>query len=446
MSDLEARYRRLLRWYPRIWRAAHGDVLIGTAMDAAEAEGRSRPTTAEARSMALHGFGERFTLRTALYAAVGALLFAFAGTLVLIAGIGTIAQVGGGWIPLALNLFAATLLTTASALALLRHVGLRPDRVLPVLALAILAWACAFFAAWSWSVGFDEADEGLVRTPFSLAFGALLLAGWIIGGAAVALVVDAMARSLPRGIRWAAGGVAAVVCPQIIGIVAYPPFSGLVVGLALTATSVILLTRTHPTRRPAAAADPAQTITPRLRCRVGMIALCSAALGALCAAFALAGSTIAPGIDSTRAMQLGLSAGTLAGIPLAFAAAWLLTARRPSRAALVWSGAVLMMLGTVTHVVATMLGATASGDFPWISVIPLAVGVGVLAYALTRTTPLLRGLLAVATSMAVLLPMWIVLVAAGFLLPIVAAVLAIWGLRRSEGRASAASAHPIHVP
>ena len=40
----EQYYRRLLRWYPRSWRAHHGEVLLGIMLDEAEALGRSRPT------------------------------------------------------------------------------------------------------------------------------------------------------------------------------------------------------------------------------------------------------------------------------------------------------------------------------------------------------------------------------------------------------------------
>lgn len=220
---LETHYRRLLRWYPASWRAVHGDVLIGTLMDAAEAEGRTRPSGAEARSMMLHGIGERFTVRAGLLAAVGALPFSFAGILVTLVGLDTIAQFGGGWVPLALNLLVAAPLATIAALALLRHAGLlRPDRVLAVLLLAVTAWACAFLAAWSWSVGFDEADAGLLRTPFSLAFGPLFVAGWAIGGLAFALAVLELGRSLPRGIRWAPPLVSAVIAPPVIGLAAYP--------------------------------------------------------------------------------------------------------------------------------------------------------------------------------------------------------------------------------
>lgn len=40
-TDLLARdYRRLLRWYPKTWRDAHGDALLGVLMDDADAADR----------------------------------------------------------------------------------------------------------------------------------------------------------------------------------------------------------------------------------------------------------------------------------------------------------------------------------------------------------------------------------------------------------------------
>ncbi|GAB2976054.1 hypothetical protein [Frigoribacterium salinisoli] len=42
-AALERRCRRLLAAYPRSWREQHGEALLGTLLDAAEAEGRDRP-------------------------------------------------------------------------------------------------------------------------------------------------------------------------------------------------------------------------------------------------------------------------------------------------------------------------------------------------------------------------------------------------------------------
>jgi hypothetical protein len=47
MNELEAPYRRALRWYPKKWRAANEDAVIGTLLDQAEGENRIRPARGE---------------------------------------------------------------------------------------------------------------------------------------------------------------------------------------------------------------------------------------------------------------------------------------------------------------------------------------------------------------------------------------------------------------
>jgi hypothetical protein len=59
MRGLDARYRMLLRWYPRAWRAPHGEAFVGTALDVADAEGRTAPTIKEVASIAAHGMNAR---------------------------------------------------------------------------------------------------------------------------------------------------------------------------------------------------------------------------------------------------------------------------------------------------------------------------------------------------------------------------------------------------
>ena len=79
MSPLEGRLRALLRWYPRSWRQRHGDVMLATLLDDAEARGRETPTRADAWSIRAHGLAERATPRAAAaVAAVGAAIVALA--------------------------------------------------------------------------------------------------------------------------------------------------------------------------------------------------------------------------------------------------------------------------------------------------------------------------------------------------------------------------------
>ncbi|MEV4799387.1 hypothetical protein AB0K18_05170 [Nonomuraea sp. NPDC049421] len=57
-DDLERRYRRLLRAYPKQYRAAHGEELIGTLMEAAR-PGSRRPSLRETRHLLAGAFAVR---------------------------------------------------------------------------------------------------------------------------------------------------------------------------------------------------------------------------------------------------------------------------------------------------------------------------------------------------------------------------------------------------
>ncbi|MDQ1553051.1 MAG: hypothetical protein QOK46_129, partial [Microbacteriaceae bacterium] len=52
---LEHQYRRTLRWYPSSWRAQHEEAVIGTLLDVAEGENRSRPRLGEQLNLAVNG-------------------------------------------------------------------------------------------------------------------------------------------------------------------------------------------------------------------------------------------------------------------------------------------------------------------------------------------------------------------------------------------------------
>ncbi len=58
-SALERRYRRLLGWYPRSWRAVHGEAFVGTLLDVADGEDRTHPTHQEQWAIAGHGIEAR---------------------------------------------------------------------------------------------------------------------------------------------------------------------------------------------------------------------------------------------------------------------------------------------------------------------------------------------------------------------------------------------------
>lgn len=63
-AALQRSYRRLLRAYPAGWRLRHGDALMGTLLDQAEAQGRSRVDAADVRDVV--GGGAAVRLRGVL--------------------------------------------------------------------------------------------------------------------------------------------------------------------------------------------------------------------------------------------------------------------------------------------------------------------------------------------------------------------------------------------
>jgi hypothetical protein len=63
-APLERRYRASLDWYPSVWRESHGEAMLGTLLDEAEATGRERPALAQTINLLIFGLRER--ARTAL--------------------------------------------------------------------------------------------------------------------------------------------------------------------------------------------------------------------------------------------------------------------------------------------------------------------------------------------------------------------------------------------
>ncbi len=59
MSGVEDEARRALRWFPMSWRESNGASLIGTLMDAADAEKRTHLTSAERRDLVASGLREQ---------------------------------------------------------------------------------------------------------------------------------------------------------------------------------------------------------------------------------------------------------------------------------------------------------------------------------------------------------------------------------------------------
>lgn len=426
---MEDRCRRLLRWYPASWRAENGEVLLGTLLDVAEAERRERPSAGEAWSIRFAGAGERLTPRAGLTLGCIALVLAACAQAVNVAG-ATFTAPAGDLLPLMLSGLAAPVLLSAAILAGLRHGRkLLPARAVGVLLAGTAAWALSFLTAWSWSVGFDEADAGMTRSPLASAFLPLFLSAWVVGALALTLLLGGLAVGLPRPVRWSVSFVAALFTPPVLGAATTSPLVSVLVAGAVVAAFAGLLS--HPSgsargsiRRPGAPA-------PRgVRRRVAVLAGISLGISLLGVGFALTGGAWAPGFDGTRAMRIGLIGGSLAFVPLLFAAGSLLSLRRPSARGAIWIGVLLMVTGIGAHAVSTMSGLAGSGDRPWWTVLPAAAGVGVLTAGVMGLRPGLRLLVGIAISAAVLFPIWSGLVAGALLVHFAAAGLLVWGCRR----------------
>jgi len=224
----EARFRRLLRWYPRGWRAHHGEALLGTLLDLAEHEGRTSPSAGE-------GFAP------------------------LAAGLTAIPMVADGLRGaenLAYPALAVLLAPGLAATAVIGHVRqariVSPARAMLILALAWAALAVAAVAQALWVVGFDMADAGLPTTGLIAGFWQVFGVAVVLGAVAIAAVIEAMMMRAGVGgrpVRVLTGGVIGAVAAPAIGLSLITPVAVLFVSIALAISA-------RP-RREAAAQPPA---------------------------------------------------------------------------------------------------------------------------------------------------------------------------------------------
>jgi hypothetical protein len=59
MNELEQQYRGALRWYPKKWRTANEDAMVGTLLDIADDNERFMPARGELANLRANGLGER---------------------------------------------------------------------------------------------------------------------------------------------------------------------------------------------------------------------------------------------------------------------------------------------------------------------------------------------------------------------------------------------------
>lgn len=445
-GELDRRYGRLLRWYPRGWLHADRGVLLGMLLEDARAAGRRRPSAAECASIALHGLAERITLRAGRIAAVAAAVIAVitAGLFFVSASVPGIAL---GALAIPANLACAPPLMMIAAVSLLRAPGVIGDREAVALPIAAsLAGLAGATTTLLWGIGFDEADAGRPPLPGSgILILATVIVAWALASGVIAAVLAAILRGQrrPSGERRFVGGLVGAVAAPALGVALAQPAGAVVVTGGMLAVALTFdrwaSWRSVPPRgtdRQAASAEP-DAVAFRL-------ALFGAAGSVAAVVFAFAAGPVHLfGLDGTGAIGVGLGAGALAGIPVVIATARLLPrVVRPEVAALATAG-------LLTNVVSRSGGPFAGGA---LSFAALGISAALLCTAAavapqpwlpgSRSIRVALGTIAVAAA-----TMSFGLVASailGFTVPVVAAVVAVRARRgrRSPRSAAPAATHP----
>ena len=235
-------YRRLLRWYPRSWRARHGEALLGIMLDEAEALGRSRPTVAQRWSAFLHGMGTRLGMRAAPWcAATGLLLSLVSLALFLIA----IMVEGQGddtifsWAyPVATTLPGGVVV--AGYLGLARERGLLPAPHTCVAAMmAVLTYVVATVSNIAWVIAFEAADANAAVPLLGRLSKPLLMAYGVMGALTVAVIIDGALsirtrmHPVPRAALATLAGIPAIAVIPAMGMIPVSTFGASVVLLIL---------------------------------------------------------------------------------------------------------------------------------------------------------------------------------------------------------------------
>lgn len=346
-TSRDDRYVRLLRWYPRVWRDAHGAVFLDTLREQSEHEGRNRPSLSESFAAMVNGLGTRLDARLAG-------VMALAG-IALRAVIETIARTltpGGIVDPVQNGLFmvglgAVAMLVLASLLALARTYGaLSAGRAVAVLALGWTALALFSGGSYAWSFGFQLAEDNQAMAGIAAAAGPLLGGAMALGLVAGWLSMESVLsrtrlRRLPRFVLSLLGGGALTVFAGLAVLMqlAWVSVAVGVVALALRSLGA------WPSPRPlSAGASTHRFVRP--------LAAVSAGIGILGIVYAVTGaawSAAAHG-DQTVAGSQAILALLVGALPLVVALG-LLAARRGHRPQHVWGPLALVgvVIGTVFY-------------------------------------------------------------------------------------------------
>lgn len=238
--------QRLLRWYPRGWRARHGQVLLGLLEEQAQDTGRGL-SRADAWSLRTHGAAQRLSPGAGVLLALAGAVAAAAGLTVLAVSLADPAATVGAaevvWTVLLTGV--ATSLVSLAAVALVRDsLPITAPGAVLAAAAATAAWAAATAASLSWSVGFDQADADVSLSGFAVAFPSLLVAGVGLGTVALTPVTVVLLRGISSTPgRWLFAVAGALLGSVVLGSGALAPGAsllaavGVLVGCALRRSS-----------------------------------------------------------------------------------------------------------------------------------------------------------------------------------------------------------------
>lgn len=407
----QGEFARLLRWYPASWRRSHGEVVLGTMLDVAEAQGRDAPTRGERRAAIVDGLAHRLDRRIAIGAAVAAV-----GTAALVwAAQLTVSAVAAGidprvvdstltgWMQAIVALSGAVpALAVVSLVATARVRGMRSGPVLLGGVVGVAAAIALALTMLSWSVGFEEADAGGMRSPLGAAFLVILGIAWTLAAVATAILLgEALRRRLGGGSYPVALGVGLVGWP-FLAYSLLSVASAVLLALGLLAVAVIAtgplgaVDREGPHPHHTGSWTVARPALQRERRLIIVLSSLSVAAGAAAGVFALAGS-LWTGLDATQAMRVGIGAGALGAIPLALC---LGVRRGPGLHS--WAPPILVALGLVFLALANVFGSGDGSNLPLLlAAVPVAAAVAWLVATLPRLATG-RVVLSVATAAATL--------------------------------------------
>lgn len=340
------RFVRLLRWYPKAWRDAHGAVFVDTLREQSEHEGRTQPSRSEGFAALVNGLGSRLDARLAGWLALSgialrAVMEAIARTLT--PG-GIVDPVQNGLLMVGLG--AVAMLVLAGVVALARTYGVLPaGRALAVLALGWAALALFSGASYAWAFGFQLAEDNQAMTGLAVAAGPLLGGAITLGLVAGWLCMDGVLsrtrlRRLPRVfLSVLAGGALSV-------------FGGYAVLMQLAWVSVAVGVVALSLRSLGAWRDPrplaAEATTHRL---VRPLAGVSAGVGILGIVYAVTGAAWSPiAADGTVAVSQAILALLIGALPLVMTLG-LLAVSRGHRPQEVWGplALVVVVIGAVFY-------------------------------------------------------------------------------------------------